>query len=501
MEGGAPAPLLSLHGIRRTWPGVVALDDVSASFQAGEVHAIVGENGAGKSTLIKTIAGAISPDAGTITIAGRRFDTLTPALSRSLGIEVIYQEFNLVPTLSVAENIYLGQGQGWRVDFAAMRARARDLLAELGVAIDPDMLVRDLPSAMQQLVEIAKAMAKSPRVLIMDEPTAPLSMTEVESLFTIIRKARAAGTCVLYVSHRLDEIFAICDRVTVLRDGRYVTTLPIADTNREGLVSLMVGRALTRDYPSRPAPRPDVALELVGLAGNGNAPISLKLHKGEILGVAGLVGAGRTELAKLIYGAARIEAGEMRVNGQPFRPQSPQAALAAGIGLVPENRKEEGVVLDQPIRWNIGLAALRFLRRGLGIDRAAETSLADSYRDRLRIKAPSMEQRVKALSGGNQQKVVIAKTLAARASIILFDEPTRGVDVGARAEVYGLMAELAATGIAILMITSDMEELLGMSDRILVLHNGRLAGELPRQEATQERVLALASGLTESVAA
>ncbi len=498
---GASAPLLSLSGIVKTYPGVTALDGVSVSFDAGEVHAIVGENGAGKSTLIKTIAGAIEPDAGQIIVAGQSHDAMTPAASRALGIEVIYQEFNLVPTLSVAENIYLGQSTGWRADFGLMRRRTRELLGELGVAIDPDALVRDLPTAQQQLVEIAKAVAKAPRVLIMDEPTAPLSLAEVESLFGIIRKAKAAGTCILYVSHRLDEIFAICDRITVLRDGRHVETIETAKTDRDGLIRLMVGRELTQSYPQRQAQPGEVALELQGLSGNGNAPISFRLHKGEIVGVSGLVGAGRTELAKVIYGAAAADGGTLLVHGKAMRLSSPKLALAAGIGLVPENRKEEGVFLDKPIRWNIGLAALNFLRRGIAIDTKAERQLAETYGDRLRIKTPSLDQRVKNLSGGNQQKVVIAKTLAARANIIIFDEPTRGIDVGARAEVYALMAELAAEGIAILMITSDMEELLGMSDRIVVLHEGRLTGQLSRAEATQERVLALASGMTESQAA
>ncbi|QYZ69605.1 sugar ABC transporter ATP-binding protein [Neotabrizicola shimadae] len=498
---GAAAPLLSLTGITKTWPGVVALDDVSVSFAAGEVHAVIGENGAGKSTLIKTIAGAIAPDTGRIAIAGQGHDSLTPALSRALGIEVIYQEFNLVPTLSVAENIWLGQPRGWRADRAAQEREAAVLLSDLGVAIPPATLVRDLPSSQQQLVEIAKAIAKRPRILIMDEPTAPLSMAEVESLFAIIRKARATGTCILYVSHRMDEIFAICDRITVLRDGRFVKTLATADTDRDELVRLMVGREVTRSYPDRPAPRPEIALELKGLAGNGNAPISFALHRGEVLGVAGLVGAGRTELAKVICGAVPADGGTMMMNGAAVRFRSPGDALKAGLGLVPENRKEEGVFLEKPIRWNIAIAALRRLSRLGLVNRRSEDDLAARFRDRLRIKAPSLDQRVKNLSGGNQQKVVIAKTLAAEAGVIIFDEPTRGIDVGARAEVYGLMAELAAEGLAILMISSDMEELLGMSDRILVLHQGRAAGLIPRAGATPERVLSLASGLAESAAA
>lgn len=498
---GASAPLLSLAHITKSYPGVVALDDVSVSFSAGEVHAIIGENGAGKSTLIKTIAGAIEPNAGTIAIDGVAHGGMTPSSSRALGVEVIYQEFNLVPTLSVAENIFLGQSQGWRTDFKTMRKQAEALLADLGVQIDPDLLVRELPSSQQQLVEIAKALAKNPRILIMDEPTASLSMAEVESLFAIIRKARQKGTCILYVSHRLDEIFAICDRVTVLRDGKFICTVETKEIDRNGLIKLMVGRELTNTYPERKPFSSDVALELRGLEGNGNAPISFQLHKGEILGVAGLVGAGRTELAKVIYGAARQEGGELLINGKPVHFHSPGDAKRAGIGLVPENRKEEGVFLEKPIRWNIAIAALRRLTHGILVDRKAEGGLANDYQSRLQIKTPSLDQLVKNLSGGNQQKVVIAKTLAAEAEIIIFDEPTRGIDVGARAEVYNLMAELAAEGIAILMISSDMEELLGMSDRILVIHEGRATGLISSAEATQERVLSLASGLSESKAA
>ena len=499
--GGATAPLLSLANITKTYPGVTALDNVSIDFMAGEVHAIVGENGAGKSTLIKAIAGAIEPDAGTITVAGARFPFMTPALSRGLSIEVIYQEFNLVPTLSVAENIFLNASRDWRIDHRGMRRKAAELLDELGVAINPATLVRDLPSSQQQLVEIAKAVAKKPRVLIMDEPTAPLSIAEVASLFAIIRKAREAGTCILYVSHRLDEIFEICDRVTVLRDGQFVVTRPTADLDRDALIRLMVGRELSNTYPKREAPSPEAALEVRNLAGNGNAPISFAVHKGEILGIAGLVGAGRTELAKVLYGAARKDGGEILVNGTSVTFSSPQQALKAGIGLVPENRKEEGVFLEKPIRWNIAIAALEHLRKGLIIDGREERAVAIRFRDRLQIKTPSLDQNVNNLSGGNQQKVVLAKTLAAQARIIIFDEPTRGIDVGARAEVYELMTELAAEGIAILMISSDMEELLGMSDRILVLHEGRMTGIIPISEASQERILALASGTNEEEAA
>jgi len=488
--------ILAMEHVGKTYPGVVALDDVSVDFRRGEVHALLGENGAGKSTLIKTISGAIRPDGGRVLIDGRSLDHLTPSAARGLGIQVIYQEFNLVPTLTVAENICLGEYDGWRADFAAYRKKCRRLMDDLEVDISPDTLVRDLPSAQQQLVEIAKALAKSPRLLIMDEPTAPLSLAEVETLFRIVRKIRDQGTAVVYISHRMDEIFDLSDRVTVLRDGRYIATRRTAETDRDELITLMVGRTLSETYPPKSHAVGDVALELKALAGNGNQPMSFALRKGEIVGVAGLIGAGRTELAKLIVGAAARDGGIMELDGKPVRFRSPREAIAAGVGLIPENRKEEGCFLEQPIRWNVSIAALSRILGRFGIRSNIEVDLARRYFGLLRIKAPGIETRVVTLSGGNQQKVVIAKTLASEAHVLIFDEPTRGIDVGARGEIYKLMVDLAATGIAILMITSDMEELLGMSDRILVLHEGRMTGLLPRADCSQEKIMALASGLT-----
>ncbi|WP_159952472.1 sugar ABC transporter ATP-binding protein [Rhizobium sp. 18065] len=493
--------ILSLRNITKTYPGVVALQDVSVNFHAGEVHALLGENGAGKSTLIKSIAGAVTPDSGEIVYGDKSFTAVSPALSRILGVEVIYQEFNLVPTLSVAENVFLGSHRGWRTNYAAMRTKATALFNELNVAIDPDTLVRDLSSSQQQLVEIAKALAKKPKILVMDEPSAPLSLAEVENLFRVVRKVRDAGTCVLYISHRMDEIFALSDRVSVLRDGRHIATVETGSTDRDALIRMMVGRTLSETYPQRQPPTDIPALELDHLSGNGDRDVSVTLHKGEILGVAGLIGAGRTELAKLIMGAENRESGEIRLHGKPVHFSSPKEAIAAGIGLVPENRKEEGCFLNQPVRWNISIGALKWLKGRLGIDKFRETSLAEEYRSKLRIKTPSIEQRVGALSGGNQQKVVIAKILASRTDVMIFDEPTRGIDVGARGEIYRLMTDLAAEGYAILMITSDMDELLGMSDRVLVLHEGGVTGILPRAECTQERIMELASGLTDGIAA
>ena len=493
--------VLSLHHITKTYPGVIALQDVSLDFRSGEVHALLGENGAGKSSLIKTIAGAITPDSGEMVYGNQTFPSLTPIVSRALGVEVIYQEFNLVPTLSAAENVCLGEYTGWRSNKSGMRSKAKALFDDLKVGIDPDTLVRDLSSSQQQLVEIAKALVKKPKILVMDEPTAPLSLAEVEDLFRVVRKVRETGTCVLYISHRMDEIFALSDRVSVLRDGRHIATVETKATDRDTLIRMMVGRSLSETYPKRKPPTAVPALELEQLSGNGNYDVTVTLHKGEILGVAGLIGAGRTELAKLIMGAAARSSGEIRLHGTPVHFSSPKDAIAAGIGLIPENRKEEGCFLDQPIRWNVSIGALKWLKGRLGVDRAKETLLAEKYRTSLRIKTPSVEQTVGTLSGGNQQKVVIAKTLASRTSVMIFDEPTRGIDVGARGEIYRLMTGLASEGYAILMITSDMDELLGMSDRIMVLHEGHVAGILARGDCTQERIMELASGLTQGMAA
>lgn len=508
--------ILSLRGLSKSYPGVQALDAVSLDFLAGEVHALLGENGAGKSTLIKAIAGAIQPDSGTIAIAApSRGDTraagnliehshLDPQLSRDCGVAVIYQEFNLVGSLSAAENIALGRRdssrgrEGYRASGLVHRREMHEVAAELfarfRVDIDPERLVRDLPSSQQQIVEIAKAVSLDARILVMDEPTAPLSVAEVDRLFDIIKDCRSRGTCVIYISHRIDELFAISDRVSVLRDGRLVETRETSSVTRSELIGLMVGRTLTESYPERPLPRDEVALELRSVSGNGDYDISFSLRKGEVLGLAGLVGAGRTELAKLLFGAARLESGTVLVDGKALRLRSPKDALRAGIGLIPENRKEEGLHLAMPIGWNVSLPSLgRLSRLGL-VKRKDERGMAERFSALLRIKAPSIAQRVGNLSGGNQQKVVIAKTLGAESRILIFDEPTRGIDVGARQEIYRLMSELAGQGHAILMITSDMEELLGMSDRIVVLAEGSVAGTLEKEEFSQRRVLELASG-------
>ena len=491
-----PKVVLSLENITKKYPGVLALNNVSMSFLEGEVHALLGENGAGKSTLIKAVAGAINLDGGIIHVGGQDHQQMTPHLSRSLGIEVIYQEFNLVPTMSVAENIYLGDktGKSILVDFKTMKSKTREIFKLFDVAIDPDTMVQDLPPAMQQIVEIAKAVSKNVKILIMDEPSAPLSVSEVEHMFEIIRSLKQKGVTIIYISHRLEEVFRISDRVSVMRDGQYVATRLTKETNRKELINLMVGRELKESYPARMNPPGEIALEVRNLSGNGDREISFSVRKGEILGISGLVGAGRTELAMLLFGAVPIESGEIWVDGKPVQIHSPGNAIQQGIGLLTEDRKGKGLFLEMGVGWNISFPIIRKLSKYGVVNTKAETKIAQKYKERMNIKTPSLEQRVINLSGGNQQKVVLAKALAAESDVLIFDEPTRGIDVGAKQEIYQLMTELANNGNAILMISSDMEELLGMSDRIIVLSEGKLAGEVSKEQFSQDYILDLASG-------
>ena len=488
--------VLSLKNITKKYPGVLALDHVSLDFLEGEVHALLGENGAGKSTLIKAVAGAIHLDGGIIHVGGQDHHQMTPHLSRSMGIEVIYQEFNLVPTMSVAENIFLGDriGNSRLVDFQAMKSKSREIFRLFDVEIDPEALVQDLSPAKQQVVEIAKAVSKNVKILIMDEPSAPLSVSEVEHMFEIIRQLKQKGVTIIYISHRLEEVFRISDRVSVMRDGHYVATKLTKDTSRKELINLMVGRELRESYPSRLNPPGEIALEVKNLSGNGDKDVSFSVRKGEILGISGLVGAGRTELAMLLYGAAQIESGEIRVDGKPVQIHSPQDAIENRISLLTEDRKGKGLFLEMAVGWNISFPIIRRLSKYGIVDTQTENDVAEKYRQRINIKTPSLEQRVINLSGGNQQKVVLAKSLAAESYILIFDEPTRGIDVGAKQEIYHLMCDLANNGNAILMISSDMEELLGMSDRIIVLSEGKLAGEVKKEQFSQDYILDLASG-------
>jgi len=490
-------PILKLSNITKRYPGVLALDDVSLSFDAGEVHALMGENGAGKSTLIKATSGAITVDEGLFEIGGRTYTSCTPLEAIEMGVSVIYQEFSLVPSLSIADNIFLGKkvGGAMLVDFKEMHRRAAELFAQFDIDIDTNTMVSYLSTAQMQIVEIAKAISQNAKVIIMDEPTATLAMSEVEYLFKIIARLKEQGITIIYISHRIDEVFEISDRISILRDGKYIATRQAAETSRGELISLMVGRELSETYPQNEAQSKDVVLETKNLCGNGVSNINLTLLKGEILGIGGLVGAGRTELAKLLFGAAKKEAGEILLSGRAVQYNSPSQAIKHGIGLIPEDRKLEGVFLEYPIDWNISIMSLRRLAKAGVVSQKEVDKLADAYFDKLKIVAPSVKQIVRNLSGGNQQKVVLAKVLAAQTNIIIFDEPTRGIDVGAKQEIYKLMAELCKEGISVIMISSDMEELLGMSDRILVLHEGKQSGCLLRDDFSQANVLNLASAI------
>ena len=487
---------LELKNITKTYPGVVALDNVSVDFAAGEIHAIVGENGAGKSTFIKALSGALCPDSGEIVLDGVSYKSLTPQKAMELGISVVYQELVQFEAMSITDNLFMSENGPLFLDRKKRKAAAAELLAKFKCNVPPDTLIRDLSVANRQIVEISKAILKNARILILDEPTAAITVEEQRRLFDVIRELQSQGVTVIYISHRLEELFEICQRVTVLRDGKYVCTKNIAETDKQGLIKLMVGRELSENYPSGKTPvGEETVLKVENLSGNGVENIGFELKRGEILGFAGLIGAGRTELMQLIFGAARRKTGSIALNGREITAKNPSEALSAGLGLIPEDRKNQGCFLFKPVFWNISIANLDSVCNGLMIDRKAEAAQAEDYCSRLRIKAPGIGANVVNLSGGNQQKVVIAKTLAEAPEILIFDEPTRGIDIGARYEIYELMRELAAQGKSILMVSSDMEELLGMSDRIVVLHEGQQTGILEKKEFSQERILALASGI------
>ena len=492
--------VLQLQHIRKTYPGVVALNDVSLEVKKGEIHALVGENGAGKSTLIKTCSGAVVPDSGKIIVNDKEFDSMTPQLSMKNGIAVIYQEFNLVGGLSVAENIFLGRSirKGIVIDKKAMIRETEKIFKTLNISIDPNMLVRNLSVGYQQMVEIAKAIQQDAKILIMDEPSAPLTKAEVSTMFEIIDKLKESGVSIIYLSHRLDEIFRLSDRVTVLRDGTYIKTLATQDTDVDELISLMVGRELTEKFPGREnCIRDDVVLEVRNLSGNGDKNISFSIRKGEILGLGGLVGAGRTELAQMIFGAAQKTDGTIFLNGKEISPKSPRDAIDLGIALVPEDRKSQGVLLGLSIKKNINMPIYKRISKFSVINRKNENDVAEEYMKDIRIKAPSSQQLVKNLSGGNQQKVILGKWLAANSELIIFDEPTRGIDVGAKYEIYKLMNELVENGKTILLISSEMEELMGMSDRIIVLSEGKMTGEIEKENFNQENIMSYASTVKE----
>ena len=491
---------LKLENIVKKFPGVLALDKVSFELQIGEVHALVGENGAGKSTLIKILSGAHTPDEGTITIGDSVCNTLTPWESKELGIEVVYQEFNLMPALSVAENIYLTEIRGNRflVNMKEFERKAQELFDTLGINyVNPKSLVKDLTPASMQLVEIAKAISKpTTKILVMDEPTAPLTNMEVDILLDIIKQLKEKGIAIIYISHRLDEIFQISDRVTVLRDGCNIKTMITSETNRSELVELMVGRKLNENFPPRISPvGEECVLSVENITGGRVKNVSFKLNKGEILGIGGLVGVGRTEMVRMLFGADKKDSGRIYLNGKEITIRHPEHALKHGITLVPEDRQQHGVQLAFSIMENISISILKKISKFSVVNRLKERKITEEMKQVLDIKAHSIMVKVDTLSGGNQQKVSLGKCLAIESKILILDEPTRGIDVGAKMEIYNLMRRLCSEGMSIIMISSEMDELLGMSDRIVVLCNGQVADILNRTEATQERVLELAAGL------
>lgn len=488
--------ILELKHITKRFPGVVALNNVSFDVRAGEVHALCGENGAGKSTLIKTCTGAVVPDEGEIVIDGQSFKQMTPQLADKYGIAVIYQELNSVGDLSAAENVFLGNEikKGFIVDKKEMARRSAEVFKSLNIKIDPYELVKNLTVGYRQMIEIAKAVSHNARVLIMDEPSAPLTNNETENMFALVEELKRKGVAIVYISHRMPEIFRLSDRITIMRDGQYIKTVNTEETTNDELIKLMVGRELTSSFPERKRMiRDEVLLKAENLTGNGVKNISFELKKGEILGFAGLIGAGRTELAELIFGAKKIESGRLIWKGKEAAFRCPQEAIAAGIVLCPEDRKQQGLCLPMTIRDNISLSSTRRLSRFSVMNRRRVDEVSDQYKDKLKIKTPSLFQQVKNLSGGNQQKVVLAKGLATSPDLVIFDEPTRGIDVGAKYEIYKLLNDLIEEGKTVIMISSEMEELIGMADRIIVLSEGNCSGEIAKQEFSQERIMEYAS--------
>jgi rhamnose transport system ATP-binding protein len=494
---GISAPSVELRGISKRFAATAALTDVSMDLHGGEIHALVGENGAGKSTLVKILAGVHQPDSGTILLHGAPTVIHGPAQSRALGIAVVHQEPRLFPDLTVAENVFIGHAPSGRlgsIDWRGMRRAAQALFTELDVQFDVGAQVRGLSMADQQLIEIAKALSVDASVLILDEPTASLSAHEVARLFTIVRRLRDRGVAIMFVSHRLDEVFALCDRATVFRDGRHVITAATRDLSTADLVRHMVGRTVSL-FPKGENPIGDVLLEVTGLTRVGVFnDITFTVRSGEIVGLAGLVGAGRTEIARVLFGIDRRDGGEVRLNGQLVDFASPSAAMHDGIAYLPEDRHQDGLVLDFSITQNVTLPILprlfpQFLLRG-----SVERAVAQEHTDQFNVRMTGVDQEVGALSGGNQQKVVLAKWLASGPRVLVLDEPTRGIDIGAKVEVHRIISELAAQGLGIVLISSDLPEVLAMSDRIIVLHEGRITAEIPRQRATQEAVMFAATG-------
>jgi len=503
-QQASAAPVLSLRHAAKSFGAVRAVVDGSADLYPGEAHALLGENGAGKSTVVKMLAGVYQPDAGELLIDGRPVVLHSPAAARDAGLAVIYQEPTLFPDLTVAENIFMGRQPlraGRRIDRRLMRGEATALFGRLGVRLDPERICRGLSIADQQIVEIAKALSLDARVIVMDEPTAALSAAEVARLFDMVRALCAGGAAVLFISHRLEEVFEICQRVTVMRDGRHVLTSELAGLTADDLVRAMVGRQVTQRTGSGGRQPGQEILQVDRLTREGVfTDISLRVRAGEIVVLAGLVGSGRSEVARAIFGIDRYDAGAVTLAGRALRKASPAAAMAAGVGYVPEDRRQQGLVMDMSVQQNMALASLDRLRTAGLIRSAAERAFATGWAQRLRLKYGRLTDPVSRLSGGNQQKVVLAKWLGRQPSLLIVDEPTRGIDIATKAEVHGLLVQLAADGVAILMISSELPEVLANGDRILVMREGRLTAEYPRVEATEEKIMAAATGQTEAQA-
>jgi rhamnose transport system ATP-binding protein len=498
-EQAVRTPLVELRGVSKAYGGVHAVEDVSFAIGSASTHALVGENGAGKSTLVKILTGVISPDAGSILIDGEPHSIGGPSAAHRLGIVAMYQDPTVFEDLTVAENVFAGRYPRRRlgtVDWKTMRSEARRLLAEIGADFAPDAPVRGLSVADRQLIEIAKALSSSARLLIMDEPTAALSLHEVDNLFAVVRRLHDRGVSVVFISHRLEEVSEISDTVTILRDGRHVETRPSAGLLHGEMIRLMVGRSLDALFPKEDAEIGETVLKAEGLTRRGVfSGVSFEVRRGEIVGLAGFVGSGRSEVARCIFGIDKLDAGRLEIEGRPFRPRSPRAALRRGLAYLPEDRLRQGLVQPMSIERNTSMAVLPEVAPGGILRPWRERRLARSFIERLRIRATSPRQIVRSLSGGNQQKVVLSKWLAPKPRILILDEPTHGVDVATKAEVHHTISKLATEGLAILLISSELPEILGMADRVLVIREGRLVGELSREDATQEAIVQAAAGL------
>lgn len=488
---------LQMKGITKEFPGVLALNKVDFDLKEGEVHALIGENGAGKSTLIKILSGAHQMDQGEIFINNKKVAIQNPRHAQELGISVIYQEFNLVPYLSVYENVFLGREHmrnKYFIDNKENKLKTEELLEELEIKIELERLVAELSVAQQQMVEVAKALSMNANIIVMDEPTSALGNREIEQLFKTIKKMKNRGISIIYISHRLEELWEIADRVTVLRDGHYVATSALKAMTKDELIRLMVGRDLTEQFPKREVARGEEILRVEGLSKRGVLDdISFNLRRGEVVGFAGLVGSGRTELMRCIFGADRFEQGKIYIEQNEVEIKSPQDAIGHGIGFITEDRKRQGLMLIRPVKENITITDLDQFIKHLFIDHRQEEKTAADLVEKLKIKTPGMEQEVRYLSGGNQQKIVIAKWLLKNAKILIFDEPTRGIDVGAKKEVYNLINLLVKNGVGVIMVSSELPEIIGMSDRVYVMSHGKITGELTAQEATQEEILKYAT--------